>query len=75
MSDILLFTLFIIISILAFLLLVFILCGCKVSGECSRKEEQEETIRRIKGQEQKLDDSNWQDNLIYDDEFVRKEDK
>lgn len=73
MSDILLFTLFIIISLLAFLLLVFMVCGCQVSGECSRKEEQEEAMRKLEGQEYKLDDSNWQDDLVYDDEFVKKE--
>ena len=56
------------------LFLFIILCACRVSAEASRKEEQEEAIRRIKGQEQKLDDSNWQDDLVYDETFVKKED-
>ena len=58
-------------------LIIFLLilwCACKVSSNCSRKEEQEETIRRLNGQEQKIDDNNWLDDLTYDDDFVKKED-
>ena len=55
-------------------LLVFILwSACKVSNNCSRKEEQEETIRRLEGKEYMLDDYRLEDDLVYDDDFVKKE--
>lgn len=57
--------------------LIIILCACKVSGECSREEEQEETTRKLQGKEYLLDDENRnfniQDELGYNDEFVKKE--
>lgn len=62
-----------IIVIIGLVVLGFLWCCCIVSAEASRKEEQKEAIRRIKGQEQKLDDSNWQDDLVYDDEFIKKD--
>ena len=63
----------VIIVIVIFLLILWF--SCKVSGSYSRKEEQEEARRKLEGQEQKLDDSNWQDDLVYDEEFIKKEDK
>ena len=63
------------IAIFVLFILIALYGSCKVSGKCSRKEEQEEARRKLEGQEQKLDDSNWQDDLVYDEEFIKKEDK
>ena len=63
-----------IIFIVIVIFLLILWCACKVSSNCSRKEEQEEVKRKLEGQEYKLDDSNWQDDLVYEDEFVKKED-
>jgi hypothetical protein len=45
-------------------------CFCKVSSECSKKEEQ---YRNLDPKE--LDNEQKWDEDIYDNEFVRKEDK
>ena len=55
--------------------MIFLYCCLKTSSECSKEEEQKEAIRRLNGKEYKLDDYNLEDELVYDDDFVRKEDK
>ena len=69
------FICFLLITIGSFTLLAFIICSCKASGNCSRKEEQEETLRKLSGKEHMIDDYNLEDELVYDDEFVRKDNK
>ena len=56
------------------LFLFIILCACRVSAEASRKEEKEETIRRLEGKEYMLDEYNIEDDFTYDETFVKKED-
>lgn len=63
---------YLIIGALVFLVIIY--CACKVSGYCSRKEEQEEAIRRIEGKEYMLDEYNIEDDFTYDETFVKKED-
>ena len=75
MSDIALFIILVLIAVSMLVVLVILFCSFMVSGECSRKEEQEEIIRKLEGQEQKLDDYNLEEDLVYDDDFVKKEDK
>ena len=51
---------------------VTIICSCVVSGWKSREEKEQHKKLDIK----KLDDETyWEDNLIYDDEFIKKEDE
>ena len=51
------------ITIFALFILIALYGSCKVSGKCSREEEQEEAKRKLSGQEQKLDDNNWLEKL------------
>ena len=63
-------------SIIFTIFVLIFLYGClKTSGECSKKEEQEEMLKRLSGKEYMLDDYRFEEDLVYDDEFVRKEDK
>lgn len=71
--EIVIFILFSIIAILCFILLAFIVCSCKVSGNCSREEEA--YIPKHLDPKDLDDEIKWQDELVYDDEFVKKEDK
>ena len=51
----------------------FVWCFCKVSGDCSREEEKEQ-YRNL--DTKKLDDDTyWENDLVYDDEFVKKKKK
>ena len=48
----------------------FMWCFCKVSSESGKKEEQYRSLDA-----KKLDDEqHWENDLVYDDEFVEKED-
>ena len=50
------------------LLFILIIAPCIVSGKCSREEE----YRTL--DPKKLDDEEkWEEDLIYDDEFIKKE--
>lgn len=69
--EVLAFILFSIIAILCFILLAFILGSCKVAGNCSRKEEA--YIPKHLDPKDLDDEIKWQDELVYDEEFVKKE--
>ena len=62
------------ITIFVLFILIPLYGSCKVSGKCSRKEEQEEAKRKLSGKEYMLDDYRIEDDLVYDDEFVKKAD-
>lgn len=51
------------------LFIFFMWCFCKVSGECSKKEEQ---YRNLDPKE--LDNEQKWDEDIYDENFIKKED-
>lgn len=70
--EVLAFILFSIIAILCFILLTFIICSCKVAGNC---DEEEAYIPKHLDPKDLDDEIKWQDDLVYDDEFVKKEDK
>lgn len=60
-----------IMAIVGFITLIFLLCSCKVSGKISRKEEEAYIPKHLDPKD--LDDEiKWQDDLVYDDEFVKK---
>ena len=62
-------------SIIFTIFVLIFLYGClKTSGECSKKEEQE-LLKKLSDKEYILDDYRLEEDLVYDDEFVRKEDK
>lgn len=68
--EIIIFISFIIIIIF----MLFIICSCKVSGKISRKEEEAYIPKHLDPKD--LDDEiKWEDDFVYDDEFVKKEDK
>ena len=60
----------VIMAIIGFITLIFLLCGCKVSGNCSRKEEEAYIPKHLDPKD--LDDEIKWDEDIYDDEFVKK---
>lgn len=61
----------IIMAIVGFITLIFLLCSCKVSGKISRKEEEAYIPKHLDPKD--LDDEiKWQDDLLYDDEFIKK---
>lgn len=65
--EIIIFVLFIIIVIF----MLFIICSCIISGKISRKEEEAYIPKHLDPKD--LDDEiKWQDDLIYDDEFIKK---
>lgn len=69
--EIVIFILFSIIAILCFILLAFIICSCKISGKISRKEEEAYIPKHLDPKD--LDDEiKWEDDLVYDDEFIEK---
>lgn len=55
-----------------FILLAFIICSCKVSGNC---DEDEAYIPKHLDPKDLDDELKFEDMFNYDDEFVRKEDK
>ena len=67
------FICFVLIAIGTFTLLVFIICSCKVSGNCSREEEA--YIPKHLDPKDLDDEIKWEDDFVYDDEFVKREDK
>ena len=64
--------LFIILGVILFLGgFITIICSCVVSGWKSREEEKEQHKNL---DTKKLDDETyWENDLVYDDEFVKKE--
>ena len=72
MNNIIIFILFSIIAIFMFILLAFIICSCKVSGNC---DEDEAYIPKHLDPKDLDDELKFEDMFNYDDEFVRKEDK
>lgn len=68
--EIIIFVLFIIII----LFMLFVLCSCILSSRISRIEDEAYIPKHLDPKD--LDDEiKWEDSLVYDDEFVRKEDK
>ena len=65
--EIIIFILFIIIIIF----MLFMICSCIISNIISKKEEQAYIPKHLDPKD--LDDEiKWQDDLVYDDDFVKK---